>query len=187
MAPFKNLLIIVMLAVAVLAVYVCSGAYNVAADVPHTRLVHWLLSAARDRSVATHAAGIQVPPLDDPAKIATGAGDYAEMCSGCHLAPGVEMSEISQGLNPRPPKLHRNQDLTSAEQFWVIKHGIRMSGMAAWGPTHDDDRIWNMVAFLRKLPSLTPEQYRAMTENADSAHEVDGHGVRSDHRHNHRH
>jgi hypothetical protein len=62
-----------------------------------------------------------------------------------------------------------------------------MSGMAAWGPTHDDDRIWNMVAFLRTLPSLTPEQYRAMTENADSAHEVDGHGVRSDHRHNHRH
>jgi mono/diheme cytochrome c family protein len=180
----KSLFIIALLAVVVLGVYFYSGAYNVGADVPHTRVVHWLLSTVRERSVAANAAGIQVPKLDDPAKIAAGAADYAEMCSSCHLAPGMDMTEISRGLNPRPPELRRKSSLTPTEQFWVIKHGIRTSGMAAWGRTHDDARIWDMVAFLRKLPSLSPEEYRALTERTESDDRHGGHAAHgADHDH----
>jgi mono/diheme cytochrome c family protein len=62
-----------------------------------------------------------------------GAAEYDDMCSGCHLAPGQEKTEISKGLYPSPPELSRGNDLNPAEQFWVLKHGIKMTGMPAWG------------------------------------------------------
>ena len=153
-------------------VYVYLGSYDVAADVPHTAFVYWVLNTARDRSVEAHARGISPPSnLGDEATINAGAGLYAEMCSGCHLAPGMEKTEISQGLYPRAPELYKGTDLSPAEEFWIIKHGIKMTGMAAWGPTHNDTLIWDMVGFLRKLPSLTADQYQTMVKNAPEEHE----------------
>jgi mono/diheme cytochrome c family protein len=63
---------------------------------------------------------------------------------------------------PRTPELRRGNDLTPAEQFWVVKHGVKMTGMPAWGVTHDDELLWDVVAFVRKLPELTPEQYETL-------------------------
>jgi len=83
-----------------------------------------------------------------------------------HLAPGIKRTEIGQGLYPRAPELRRKTDLTPAEQFWIVKHGVKMSGMAAWGVTHDDKLLWDVVAFVRKLPELTPEQYETLVKNA---------------------
>jgi len=92
------------------------------------------------------------------------------MCSGCHLAPGLEKTEISQGLYPSAPELSRGNDLTPAEQFWVLKHGIKMTGMPAWGPTHDDDLLWDIVAFVQKLPTLSPEQYQTIVKSSGEGH-----------------
>jgi len=154
-----------LLLVAALAIY--AGLYNIAADVPHTQPVYWLLETLRERSVAARARDIVVPSnLDDANRISKGAGQYAEMCSGCHLAPGMKRTEISQGLYPRVPELRRGSDVTPAEQFWIVKHGVKMTGMPAWGITHDDELLWDVVAFLRKLPKLTPEQYETMVKNA---------------------
>ena len=137
------------------------GLYNVAADIPHTQPVFWLLETIRERSVATRATGVVVPPdLADPKRIALGAGQYAEMCSFCHLAPGMKRTEISRGLYPRAPELRRGSNLTPAEEFWVVKHGVKMTGMPAWGVTHNDEILWDVVAFLRKLPDLTPDEIR---------------------------
>jgi mono/diheme cytochrome c family protein len=155
-----------------LGIFVYSGLYNVAADVPHTGAVFWIAQTTRDRSIDHHASGISVPSdLDDAKRISAGAGLYGEMCSGCHLAPGTEKTEISQGLYPRAPELSRGSDLTPAQEFWVIKHGIKMSGMAAWGVTHNDTLIWDMVAFLQKLPSLSPAQYQTLVKSAPESHE----------------
>ena len=149
------------------AVGIYAGLYNIAADVPHTQPVYWLLETMRDRSVEARARDIVVPnDLKDPNRISRGAGQYADMCSGCHLAPGMKRTEISQGLYPRAPELRRKTTLTPAEQFWVVKHGIKMTGMPAWGVTHDDDLLWDVVAFVRKLPELTPEQYETLVKNA---------------------
>ena len=93
------------------------------------------------------------------------------MCSGCHLAPGMKRTEISQGLYPRAPELRRGSHLTPAEEFWVVKHGIKMTGMAAWGVTHDDDLLWDIVAFLRKLPELSADQYQTLVKSAPKSHE----------------
>lgn len=152
--------------------FVYSGAYDVAADAPHTKLVYWLLDTARDRSVAVRAQSVQVPDdLGDPKRIAAGAGLYAEMCSGCHLAPGMEKTEVSQGLYPVAPELARGTDLTAAQEFWIIKHGVKMTGMAAWGKTHGDTLIWDMVAFLQKLPSLSAGQYKTLVKSAPEDHD----------------
>jgi len=161
--------------VAAAALVIFSGWYNVAADVPHTRAVYWLMQTSRDRSIEVHAANIVVPDdLTDPKRIADGAGLYAEMCSRCHLAPGMERTEISRGLYPRAPELRRGVDLTPAEEFWVVKHGLKMTGMPAWGVTHSDKLLWDLVAFLQKLPELTPDQYRALVKSAPSHEEMMG-------------
>ena len=160
--------------------YVYSGAFDVAADEPHGPLAHWLLDTTRERSIAIRAKAIEVPNLDAPELIEDGAAEYAEMCAGCHLAPGVADNEFRKGLNPPAPKLaERLQGGASgatARQFWIVKHGIKMTAMPAWGLTHDDPTIWSIVAFLQKLPELTPQQYAQMTEDAASAHEESGHG-----------
>ena len=156
---------------AVVAIY--AGLYNIAADVPHTQPVYWLFDTVRERSVAARARDIVVPnDLGDANRISKGAGEYAEMCSGCYLAPGMKRTEISQGLYPRAPELRRKTGLTPAEQFWIVKHGLKMTGMPAWGVTHDDELLWDVVAFVRKLPELTPEQYEALVKNAPKHEEL---------------
>jgi mono/diheme cytochrome c family protein len=154
-----------------LAIY--AGLYNIAADVPHTQPLYWLIETVRNQSVAVRARDVIVPnDLDDTNRISRGAGQYAEMCSSCHLAPGMKRTEVSQGLYPRAPELRRSTGLTPAEQFWIIKHGIKMTGMPAWGVTHDDQLLWDVVAFVRKLPELTPEQYQALVKNAPTHEEI---------------
>lgn len=149
-----------------------AGAYNIAADAPHTGPVYWLLNNVRERSIAVRAEGITLPAdLGDQKRIAAGAGLYNEMCTSCHLGPGLERTEISQGLYPRAPELARGVPISPAEEFWVIKHGIKMTAMPAWGPTHNDTLIWDMVAFLQKLPKLTPAQYQALVKSAPEDHD----------------
>ncbi len=103
--------------------------------------------------------------LDDPARIRQGAGNYNAMCTGCHLGPGMQDTELSMGLYPAPPNLSK-ETVDADTAFWVIKHGIKASGMPAWGKSMDDEYIWNMAAFLQALPKLTPEQYQALVASS---------------------
>lgn len=133
-------------------------------------MTHALMEIIRERSIAVRTGNIEVPGLDDPALIATGAQHYNAMCRDCHLAPGASESELRRGLYPQPPSLIEPVHLSPAQTFWVIKHGIKMSGMPAWGKTHDDQSIWALVAFLRQLPTLTPAQYQAAAKVNDGSH-----------------
>jgi mono/diheme cytochrome c family protein len=169
----------VLLAIAASAViFAYSGAFDVAADVPHSAPVNWVMEVVRDRSIAARTKDIQVPALDDTKLVAEGAEHYDSMCVGCHLAPGVKDSEIRMGLYPRPPNLTEHTHASPAEMFWVIKHGIKMTAMPAWGKTHDDQSIWGLVAFLQELPQLSPEQYQALVDVSGEAHHEHHH---SDH------
>ena len=143
-----------------------SGVYDVAADEPHWALTERLLAVARDRSIAKRAEALTPPgDLASEQRIITGAGQYAEMCESCHLAPGVEDSELRKGLYPKPPELARQRPDPRAA-FWIVKHGIKASGMPAWGPTHDDPTLWSVVAFLQKLPELDEKGYRRLVGKA---------------------
>jgi mono/diheme cytochrome c family protein len=161
-----------LLAAVVATVLVYMGSFDVAADKPHSEPVFWLMNTVRDRSVAIRAADVTVPgDLADTKRIASGAAQYDEMCSLCHLAPGMKRTEISRGLYPRAPELRRKSDFTPAQQFWVVKHGLKMTGMPAWGVTHDDELLWDIVAFLRKLPELSPSEYQAIVRSSPKTHE----------------
>jgi len=162
--------------VAIVAVYVVVGGYNVAADEPHWGVTTSLLATLRDRSIAARAAGVEVPAdLDNPIRVDQGGVLYAEMCADCHLAPGVIESEIRKGLNPMPPNLAKDPIRSPKQAFWTISHGVKMTGMPAWGKSHSNEQIWNLVAFLRQIANLTPERYRALTAKAqagDHGHET---------------
>jgi mono/diheme cytochrome c family protein len=149
------------------------GIYDIGADAPHTAVTRALISYVRDRSVAVRARSIVVPDLASPGRVVYGASDYDEMCTACHLAPGMAENEMRPGLYPKPPRLAQVPARPPAEEFWIIKHGIKMSGMPAWGKTHSDDEIWNMVAFLQKLPKLTPGEYRMIVKIGVGHHEHD--------------
>lgn len=153
--------------VAVAAVVIAMGVYNVAADEPHTSLVFRTLEGARERSISVRADEIEAPPLEDPAMVRRGAGNYDAMCVGCHLAPGKADSELRAGLYPMPPDLTKHTHLEPADTFWVIKHGIKSTGMPAWGKSMKDPYIWDLVAFVRTLPSLSAEQYTAEVEASE--------------------
>lgn len=181
--------LITLAVIAALAVAACYGGwFNMAGDDHHWRMTARAIETARDRSVARQARDVVVPKnLADQKLIAGGAGEYAEMCTGCHLAPGMQDTEVRQGLYPMPPKLAERGALRpAAEQFWIVKHGLKMTGMPAWGLTHDDERIWSMVAFLQKLPSLTPEQYQELSKSVEGHHHHEpAAGEHADHEHAH--
>ena len=179
-----TLILLVIIVIAISLIFIYSGVYNVAATKPHTKPVEWMLNLALAKSVSRHAKGIEVPPLSDDSMVETGFIHYKEMCITCHGAPGISLSEIGKGLNPEPPDLveELEEGEWSTEQlFWITKYGIKMTGMPAFGPTHSDEEIWAIVAFLKRLPDLSPEEYRAMDEaTKDKQHE---HGHSHEHSH----
>lgn len=151
-----------------------AGAIDMAADKPHRPAVHRLIEWAREQSIARRAADI-VPPVDlsDAGRIRRGAGNYDAMCANCHLSPGSEDSEIRKGLYPTPPNLSKpanadDSDRTDARRFWIIKHGVKASGMPAWSKGGmEDEAIWDLTAFLKIMPSLSQEEYRRQVESSD--------------------
>ena len=146
--------------------FVSSGFYNVAATVPHWRITHWFLEEVRDRSISAHSKGITVPSLKDPNLFDIGFKNYHEMCRLCHGAPGSPRTEIARGLNPEPPDFSAKDAKmrNEAELYWVIRSGIKMTGMPFFGPTHREDQLWGIVALLRQLPKMEPEEYNMMVK-----------------------
>ena len=158
--------------VAIVGVFavVSSGVVNVGADQEHSPMMYSFLETARNRSIANASKDIVVPDLKKVDMISSGGADYKDMCAGCHLSPGVAKTDFSESLYPKPPNftkadiVKRYQTEDGAKQsFWAIKHGIMASGMPAWGASHDDDRMWAMVAFIRSLPELDEAQYTILT------------------------
>lgn len=166
----KSLLSITLLfaLTALLAVgFLWSGLYDVGADDPHLAPVHAALQTLRERSIGARVGDLRAPDLADAALIRQGAGNYAAMCTGCHLAPGESATELSRGLYPSPPEFAKGKLSTPTRQFWVIKHGIKASGMPSWGKSMDDHAIWGLVAFVQRLPTLDAAAYHELVESSE--------------------
>ena len=154
------------------------GAYNIFATSKHWAVTEAVIEWIRESSIQARTNGVEVPPLDDQNLLSIGAGNYDAMCTTCHSAPGREPTELAQGLYPQAPVFHERRPETDEEQtlnrakkhFLVIKRGIKMTAMPAWGLTHDDETIWGMVAFIRKLSGMTAEHYRELTASSPGHH-----------------
>ena len=151
--------------------YIGAGVYDIGADTPHWEITRKVMEVVRDRSIEARAKQIEVPNLQDEQLVLKGAGQYAAMCVNCHLAPEQSDSEIRPGLYPKPPNLSE-QRIDPKTAFWVIKHGLKMTGMPAWGLGHDDATLWSIVAFVSKLPGLSAEHYKDMVARAPPDEEM---------------
>ena len=161
--------LVIALVVGLLAVvgFAYSGLYDISASSPHNGFVSWLLSTTSHASIERHAKEIEVPNHKDDTLALAGIGDFDSMCAGCHGAPGQDPEAMGKGLNPPAPDLAESaQEMTAAELFWVTKNGIKMTGMPAWGETHQDDELWPVIAFLTRLPELDADAYQAMLASA---------------------
>ena len=145
------------------AVIFFGGYYSVAGTQEDPAIVHWALVQVRTASVNRHAKDAAPANINDPATIEAGAREYAEHgCSNCHGAPGVTWAKFSEGLKPEPPDLKDVvKDRTPAQLFWVVKNGINMTGMPSFALAGaKDDELWQIVAFLKKLPTVSESDYK---------------------------
>jgi mono/diheme cytochrome c family protein len=156
-------------------VFLYLGLFPIAATSP-ADLIENLAPELRDRAIARQARSIRaVPGKPGAESIARGLVEYRESCMPCHGAPDGSAAEFSQGLNPGPPPLEieKVQKRPEAELFWIVKNGIRMTGMPAFGLNHSDEEIGDIVRFLRHLPKLTDEekaQLQKMPEGEEHHH-----------------
>lgn len=147
---------------------VYSGSFNVAATEEHTPFTRWVLGTTFHNSVKSRAAELRPPSNFTPEMVAAGARSYKAMCQHCHAGPGMERAEWASGMRPLPPQLvEAASEWRSSELFWLAKHGVKMSGMPAFGPTHDDKALWELVAFVRELPGMTSERYATLAGRAE--------------------
>ncbi len=153
-------------------IYIYSGSYNVSVNNRDKGLTRWIMETTKDNSIEHHAKNIDIPSLDDSTMILRGYVHYSRMC-GCHGSPG---HESNQSFNPEPPELYRSVgDLNANELFWIIKNGIKMSAMPSFAERSSDDEIWDIVSFVRSLPKITPEEYKAMDAKAKKAGFIEKH------------
>ena len=162
-----KLVVLAIAAVSTLGALFWSGVYDISATDQHLAPTYWLLDVGMRRAVILRAKRIAVPPLDNAEQIARGAAQFRQHCVQCHGAPGVAPESFALGMTPVPANLaYTARAWQPAELFWTIKQGIKMTGMPAWAFRMDDDEIWAIVAFLRVLPTLSPEAYRPLAETA---------------------
>lgn len=167
MSVLRTVVVVVVIEILGGLIFIYSGWFDVAASSGHSPLVRWILDTTFDHSVEAHSAGISPPSLDDPALIEQGFKRYDRHCAGCHGTPGHSETFMQKSLTPRPPALDKQGNLaqeSAAQAFWVIKHGVKMTAMPAWEVEYSDDQIWQLVAFLKKLPSLSPEEYQKLKQ-----------------------
>ena len=144
------------------ALYFFLGSYDVSATRPHLGIVETVFHGIAERSIRRNSKDVMNPhDVNDPDLYAKGFAEYDKMCVQCHGAPGVEPSATGKGLYPRPPLFPEEglYEYTLEEIFWVTKNGVKMTGMPAYGPTHDDETIWAIAVFLDRSRELTEERY----------------------------
>lgn len=155
-------------------VFFFGGFFDVSATYEDSGPVAWSLIRVREASMDRHAASVGKPPfaLDSPNTIQAGARHYAALgCVNCHGAPGAEWAKFSEGLNPGPPDLKDEISGDAPEHiFWVVKNGIRMTGMPSFAKAGaKDNDIWQVTAFIKALPKVSDADYKSWTASPAAA------------------
>ena len=168
----KNVLITIVFTLLVLViifmVYIYSGSFDPGQIRHHKPLTEKIIGITLEHSISKRIKGIVVPDLQDTSLFSVGISHYNEMCVICHGGPGLKPSELAKGLYPEPPLLNKSDNMPKPDEaFWIIKNGIKMTGMPAFGPTHEDKQIWAIAAFmLNKMNSLSQADYQEMVKKA---------------------
>lgn len=142
--------------------FIKSGLYNVGAARPHTKLTFWVTNETMAHSVKRHANGIVAPANVSAVQVMRGYCAYETHCVACHGAAGVARQRWASGMEPQPPYLlDATEKFTPAELFWIVRNGIKMTGMPAWKDSLTDAQLWEVVAWLEASRRLPPQTYVA--------------------------
>ncbi len=162
---FGTLLGSAILAAVVGLIVVMAGLVDIGASTPHGVVTSELLHFVFKRTVAARSSVYEPPAdLDSPARLRVAAQHYDMVCSNCHGGPGLGQSPVALSMTPRPQSLPAVVgQFDDAELFWIVMHGVKFSAMPSWPAQTRDDEAWSMVAFLRQLPTMTPQAYLEMT------------------------
>lgn len=154
----------------VAVVILLSGAYSTAATKQHFWITYRILEIGLHYSVAASARDIVVPDLDRVANLDVGHACYRQHCLQCHGAPGVAPEALGRGQLPSPSSLSQSaRDWTEAHLYFVVKKGIRMSGMPAWQYRMSDAALWSTVAYLKTMPFQSRTAYERFAASAQEA------------------
>lgn len=129
---------------------------------------HWpvtisLLQFGKHRSISRWSSGIEMPEMTAEWMVLKGAGHYEIGCRPCHGSPGFPPPPVARSMLPAPPDLQEPvKHYTPRELFYVVKHGIKLTGMPAWPAQGRDDEIAAVVAFLKDWPNLDRKQYEQL-------------------------
>lgn len=170
------------------ACVLASGAVNISA-LEERGWLDSLLGYASRRSIEHHATAQQNPFAGDAIALSSGLAHYKENCLACHAVAGSERTEFAKGLHPPAPMLTASgiQGMTDGELFWVVSNGIGMTGMPAFSPTHDENELWHIVAFVRHLPKLSDEERSVLAAGQPEESEHHHEGTEDSHEHNEEH
>lgn len=162
----KKVLVTIILTIAVLVagffIYISSGTYDISQLTPHNNFTKSIIGITTHRSINKRLKEIVVPGnLTDTAMIVRGFKQYNQMCLGCHNAPGLPENKFVDGWYPKPPELYKfSKEDDAPEFFWITKYGIKMTSMPAFKPTLEDDKLWEITAFVtQKLGKMSPTEY----------------------------
>jgi mono/diheme cytochrome c family protein len=148
------------------AIFFFGGFYSVAATAAEPGIINWALVNVRVASINRHAIDNPQVSLDNPSTVPAGARAFAARgCLNCHGGPGVKWAKFTEGMLPYPPDLKDiAKDREPPQLFWVVKNGIRMTGMPSFGSIGvSDQEIWTIVAFVKKLPTVSEADFKAWT------------------------
>jgi len=153
--------------------FVLSGLYNVAASREHFAITNAIIRLTLTRSVATRSMGIEAPDLSDERLAALGARHFASGCAPCHASPASVQNPIAAEMYPAPPALTQAaEEWNAAQLFWIVKHGLKFTGMPSWPALTRDDEVWALVAFLERLPESNAEEYAALAGSEGGAEDA---------------
>jgi mono/diheme cytochrome c family protein len=142
------------------SIFAKAGLYDVGALAPHWQFAYTFLEYGMHESVRNHASDVKGEAPKDAASLRAGAALYRANCIACHGGPGVAVANFAKSMQPAPgPLIDASKRWTAPEMVWIVRHGIKTSGMPAWKYHMSDTQIWQVVGFLAHMPRLTPQQF----------------------------
>jgi mono/diheme cytochrome c family protein len=164
MRAFGQLILVLVVLAAIFAIVILHD--GISARSEPTVIERTIARTMRHFAIPRALRNARNPVPLTPATLAEGRAHWADHCAACHANDGSGNTEMGRGLYPKPPDMRRarTQQLSDGELFAIIKNGVRLTGMPAWGDAkgHDDAATWKLVHFIRHLPHATPAELAAM-------------------------
>ena len=125
----------------------------------------FLARQARNMMIPANAKAMKNPYTMSPDRIREGREHWADHCAQCHGLDGSGNTEIGRNLYPPAPDMRAapTQGLSDGELSYIITNGVRFTAMPSWGD-HSAEETWNLVLFIRHLPTLTPDELKEMQQ-----------------------